>query len=129
MPDLQFTIEATLEKTSGKFVSGEDLAEEIKGEIEGADPGSVSVDDSEYDVTSWSVSYDGTASEARRAARGGQSAPARDPSREVLEQLWIVLGPKPDELFDVLGAYGAARKIVADALGLDLARIDAPVQI
>ena len=51
-------IEAEVERTTGKFISKSDIAEELKSEVENSDPGSVSIDDSEYEVTSWEVSVE-----------------------------------------------------------------------
>lgn len=52
---IRFEVVVEVEKTQGKFVSKDDLREEIRSEIEGADPGSIQVDESEYDVQSWEV--------------------------------------------------------------------------
>lgn len=52
---LEFTVTVTLNKTEGKFVSKADLCEQIRDALETADPGSVEVEDSTYDVESWDV--------------------------------------------------------------------------
>jgi hypothetical protein len=53
---MKFTIEVEVARTSGKFVSKDEIRESIREEIEGADPGSITVgDNSEYETTSWSV--------------------------------------------------------------------------
>ena len=57
MTTIRFTIEAEAQHVSGKFINGDDLAAEIMGAIEDS-PGSVYVDESEYDVTEWSVDYE-----------------------------------------------------------------------
>jgi hypothetical protein len=57
MANITFTIEVSLDKTQGKFVSKDDLAEEIRTELEANDPGTVQVDESEYEVTNWDVSF------------------------------------------------------------------------
>lgn len=50
-----FTVEVTLDRSQGKFVSREDMAAELQEAIESADPGSVDIDESSYDVTGWDV--------------------------------------------------------------------------
>lgn len=53
---IKFTVEVELNHTQGKFASKEELAEQLKAEIEGADPGSVTGDnDGEYEVSSFNV--------------------------------------------------------------------------
>jgi hypothetical protein len=51
-----FTVEVTLEREQGKFVSREDMAAELEQAIQDADPGSVDVDESSYNVVGWDVS-------------------------------------------------------------------------
>jgi hypothetical protein len=55
-----FTVTVTLERTQGKFAARDDLAEALRGELEGADPGGVygvgADGASDYDVTGWDVS-------------------------------------------------------------------------
>jgi hypothetical protein len=50
-----FAVEVTLEREQGKFVSREEMAEQLAEAIQDADPGSVDVDESTYNVTDWSV--------------------------------------------------------------------------
>lgn len=52
----RFMIEVETERTEGKFVSREEIEEELRNEIENSDPGNISVEDSEYEVASWDVS-------------------------------------------------------------------------
>lgn len=52
----KFIVEVELERTEGKFVSRDDMAQELLDAIESSDPGEVNVDDSNYEVTDWSVS-------------------------------------------------------------------------
>lgn len=52
---ITFTVIAEVEHLTGKFVSKDDLAEELKAELEGANPGTLTVDDSEYEVVDLSV--------------------------------------------------------------------------
>lgn len=51
-----FTVEVTLERESGKFVSRDEMADELETALQDADPGSVDVDETTYNVTDWSVS-------------------------------------------------------------------------
>ena len=53
--NISITVTVEVEHTTGQFVGRESLVEELISTIEGADPGSFQVDDSEYDVTSWEV--------------------------------------------------------------------------
>lgn len=55
---IRLVIVAELEREHGKFISKDDLAESIRGELEGADPGAVDIDDSSYAVTSWDVTVE-----------------------------------------------------------------------
>lgn len=57
---IRFIVEVEAEKTTGKFVGKDEIAEEIGLWIEGADEGIVYVDESEYEVTSWDVSEEPT---------------------------------------------------------------------
>lgn len=50
-----FTVEVEAERVSGKFVSREDLASQIEEALSDADPAQLSVDDSEYETTDWSI--------------------------------------------------------------------------
>jgi hypothetical protein len=51
----KFVVEVELERTEGKFVSRDDMAQELLDAIESADPGSIDVDESSYEVTDFSV--------------------------------------------------------------------------
>lgn len=51
----KFVVEVELERTEGKFVSRDDMAQELLDAIESADPGSVDVDESSYEVTNFTV--------------------------------------------------------------------------
>lgn len=47
-------VEAELERTEGLFASRDELADQLKDEVEGADPGSVEGSEGgQYDVASW----------------------------------------------------------------------------
>lgn len=52
-----FTFQTTVEvdHTSGKFVSRDEISDEISEAIESADPGSIDVSESEYETTVWEV--------------------------------------------------------------------------
>jgi len=56
MPRFIFKVEVEVEKTSGKFVGKDELQSEIQEALEGADYGSWSVDESEYETATWDVS-------------------------------------------------------------------------
>jgi hypothetical protein len=51
----KFTVEVTLEREQGKFVSRDEMAAQLAEAIEQADPGTVDVDNSTYNVTDWVV--------------------------------------------------------------------------
>lgn len=55
-----FTVEVEVERVQGKFASRDEIAEQLREAVKGADPGSVdgvgADGDSEYEVTSWEVS-------------------------------------------------------------------------
>ncbi len=52
----KFMVEVEVERTEGKFASREDLGGQLKEEIEGADPGSLTGEnDGEYEVVSFEV--------------------------------------------------------------------------
>lgn len=56
---VKFTVEVTLKKTGGgKFVSKEDVADAMLSDLTDANPQSVEVEDSTYEVEDWEVSYD-----------------------------------------------------------------------
>jgi hypothetical protein len=50
-----FAVEVTLDREQGKFVSREEMAEQLAEALQDADPGSVDVDESTYSVSSWDV--------------------------------------------------------------------------
>jgi len=53
------TVTVELERESGKFMSRDEMEEQLREAIEGADPGTVDGGpdgDSTYEVTSWEVS-------------------------------------------------------------------------
>jgi hypothetical protein len=50
-----FTVEVTLERESGKFVSRDEMADQLEQAIQDADPGTVDVDETTYNVIDWSV--------------------------------------------------------------------------
>lgn len=56
----EFKVEVEVERVEGKFASKDEIAEQLRDDIERADPGSVSGvgadGSSEYEVTSWEVS-------------------------------------------------------------------------
>lgn len=56
---LTLTVEIEVEHREGLFVSKDDVADEIGLWLEGADEGSVYVEDSEYEVVAWDVSTGG----------------------------------------------------------------------
>lgn len=51
--DITVTVE--VERVSGKFVSRDDIENELIDAVEQADPSSIDVDESEYEVTDWAV--------------------------------------------------------------------------
>jgi hypothetical protein len=54
---LVFKLEVEVERIRGKFSSREDLATAIVEEVDGQNPGSITLDnDAEYDITGWFVS-------------------------------------------------------------------------
>ncbi len=51
-----FTVEVEIEKTEGKFASRDDLGDQLREEIEAADPGNLSGENGgEYETTQWDV--------------------------------------------------------------------------
>jgi hypothetical protein len=53
----KFEIEVEVERTTGKFVSKDDIRAGIESALTDADPGTMTVgDNSEYETTSWEVS-------------------------------------------------------------------------
>ena len=55
---IKITVEAEVNHVEGKFVSKDEIADELATEIEGCDPGEVTVDESTYTVDDWGVSID-----------------------------------------------------------------------
>lgn len=52
-----YTVTVEVERSEGKFASREDLGDQIRESIEGADPGSLEGENGgQYDVTSFEVS-------------------------------------------------------------------------
>jgi hypothetical protein len=52
-----YTVEVEAERTEGKFASRDDIGEQIRDEIESADPGQITGENGgEYEITSWEVS-------------------------------------------------------------------------
>jgi len=55
-----FTVEVEVQRESGKFAARDEIEEELRDAIEGADPGSVdgvgADGDTTYEVIEWSVS-------------------------------------------------------------------------
>jgi hypothetical protein len=55
----EFIVRVSVDRDSGKFASRDEIAEQLRDAIEGADPGSVSGvgadGDSEYSVGDWTV--------------------------------------------------------------------------
>lgn len=52
---IRFEVEVEVKKASGKFCSKDDVANAILEQLEGSDPGSITVDDTEYEVESFQV--------------------------------------------------------------------------
>lgn len=53
---LKFMVTVEVNRTSGKFVSKDEIRDALREEISGADPGSITVgDNSEYETTSFEV--------------------------------------------------------------------------
>ncbi|MFD5864377.1 hypothetical protein ACFWGP_05460 [Agromyces sp. NPDC127015] len=54
-----FTVTVEVERTTGKFAARDEMADAIREELEGSDPGGLyglgADGESEYDVTSWEV--------------------------------------------------------------------------
>ena len=60
-----FTVRVELERSQGKFATRDEMADNLRDAIEGADPGGVygigDYGDSDYDVVSWEVEDDDSA--------------------------------------------------------------------
>ncbi len=52
---VNLNVQVSLEKVQGKFVSKDEIIEQIQQEMEASIPGSIYVDDSEYEVTDQSI--------------------------------------------------------------------------
>jgi len=50
-----FTIETEVEKTGGKYVGKEEIAEALKEALDDADPVTLYIEQSQYETTSWDV--------------------------------------------------------------------------
>ena len=57
MKPFTYTVTVEVAHVEGKFVSRDDVAAELADAIEQADPGNISVDESEYEVVEWGVAY------------------------------------------------------------------------
>jgi hypothetical protein len=55
MAVFRFVVIVETERDEGKFVSNDSLREEILDALEGADPGSINVDESSYSTVMWEV--------------------------------------------------------------------------
>ena len=53
---IMLTVEVEVGHVAGKFVSKDDITEELVNEVDLANPGTVWIEDSEYEVTSMEVS-------------------------------------------------------------------------
>lgn len=55
----KFIVEVVVDRTQGKFASKEEIADQIKEALEGADPGTYDGENGgEYETTDWSVIED-----------------------------------------------------------------------
>lgn len=82
----RYVIDVEVNRTSGKFVSGDAIDEAIVDVLEGSDPGDISPEDSEYDILSWEVAtYDD-------GGKSSKSAKKASAEHEWLETLyyWLV---------------------------------------
>jgi hypothetical protein len=50
-----FTIKVEVERSEGKNMSRADVEEALVAELESADPGSLTIEESEYEVNTWDV--------------------------------------------------------------------------
>lgn len=55
MPTIEFKVLVELEKTAGKFVSVSDLEEELIEVLDEANPNTITLDESEYEVATWDI--------------------------------------------------------------------------
>lgn len=62
-----FVVEVEVERVEGRFASRDDIGEQLRAELEGADPGSITGEnDGEYGVVSWDVDEQPQPKRARR---------------------------------------------------------------
>lgn len=130
MPRFEFLVSVEAEKTSGKFVGKDVIEEELIGEIEGANPNSVSPEDSEYDIVTWDVQAaptvkDPKVKEATNEAMAG-AEPAPRISRLIHDYIRLEANPGDTTLAGNLTAsldelVNAFPK-VADSIRAQLAR-------
>jgi hypothetical protein len=75
-----FTVEVEVQRNEGKFATRDELAEQLREAIEGADPGSLEGENGgQYETTDWSVNdtSDNTpAKKAKAAPKPAAPAPA-----------------------------------------------------
>ena len=79
-----FTVTVEVERTQGKFATREELAEQLREAIEGADPGQLEGDNGgEYEVSSFEVEETETPKPERRRKVSGITplAPVAAPAR------------------------------------------------
>lgn len=105
MTTLKFTVTVELTRLSGKFVSKDALADEVRDAIESADPGSVMVDDSEYEVASFAVEE--TAEEPKEPVR------ALKMLSMVCDALDAFTDNEPEQHVDERKLIARARKMIA----------------
>lgn len=55
MKPFVFTVTVAVERTDGRFVSREAIRDELVDALESADPGSLSVEDSEYETVDFAI--------------------------------------------------------------------------
>lgn len=66
---LRLVVDAEVSFTSGKFASRAEVEDELLSALEGADPGSVSAGEGEYEVDAWDVSSEDPPARPRRVRR------------------------------------------------------------
>lgn len=52
------TMEVEVERVQGKFASRDAIEENLRAELDGANPGTLDVDDSEYEIIDWEISIE-----------------------------------------------------------------------
>jgi hypothetical protein len=50
---IELTVQVQVERVQGKFLSRDAIAEDLIEAINGANPDSIAIDESEYEVTDW----------------------------------------------------------------------------